>query len=334
MLRRDLAMLAAALLLAACDDDPPPEAEWQIVHEALPGALISVWGTSATDVWTVGGDPGDGTGPFVLHFDGEGWTRLATGTEGALWWVHGFEGGPVLVGGEGGHILRYAGGAFEAMETPGTATVFGIWGSSPDDVWAVGGTMAAGGGFVWRFDGSAWTEVAIPAEAEMQNIYKVWGTAADDVWLVGTGGLLMHWDGSEMAVLPSGTTRTIFTVHALGDRVAAVGGLGTGVILEPDPATGEWQDVTPELIQQMIGIWLTESGGFAVGVYGEILRRDEDGWVKEDSGFALAESLHGVWVDPDGGVWAVGGNVLAYPLVQGILMHRGTSEVPGGSYDE
>ena len=62
-----------------------PEATWQLVHRDLPGALLSVWGTNASDVWAVGGDARDGAGPLVIHFDGDTWTRVATGkTQGNL----------------------------------------------------------------------------------------------------------------------------------------------------------------------------------------------------------------------------------------------------------
>src|SRR5438477_5031725 len=42
-----------------------PAAQWQLVQQNLPGALLSVWGTSATDVYAVGADGKDGQGPLV-----------------------------------------------------------------------------------------------------------------------------------------------------------------------------------------------------------------------------------------------------------------------------
>ena len=63
--------LLAALLLVACNDDettPVPQAQWQQLQSELPGALIAMWGASSTDIWAVGGDPGDG--PMVVHRDG------------------------------------------------------------------------------------------------------------------------------------------------------------------------------------------------------------------------------------------------------------------------
>ena len=56
------------------------------MQSGLPGALTSVWGTAADDVWAVGSDPGDGSGPMVLNFDGQRWFQLETGHSGDLWW--------------------------------------------------------------------------------------------------------------------------------------------------------------------------------------------------------------------------------------------------------
>lgn len=138
--------IVGTLCVGCGERDAKPQETWQVVHQDLAGGLLSVWGTSSNDVWAVGGDP-DGEGPTVLHFDGSKWAALSTGTTGDLSWVFGFDAGPVYMGGEGGTILSYANGKFERMETPSREeTIFGIWGSSPDDVWAVGGRSGGANG--------------------------------------------------------------------------------------------------------------------------------------------------------------------------------------------
>ena len=137
--------VALVAFLTGCPEngetDPiPADPAFRLLHSNLDSALLSVWGTSGSDVWTVGGDARDGTGPLVLHYDGTSWERMTTGqAQGDLWWVFGFEGGPIYMGGSGGVILRYESGMFTLVSTPGTATVFGIWGATQDDLWAVGG---------------------------------------------------------------------------------------------------------------------------------------------------------------------------------------------------
>jgi hypothetical protein len=318
------APLALFLLTVACSGEP----KWNVVHRDLPGALISVWGTSATDVWAVGGDPGDGGGPMVLHFDGTQWTRLQTGATADLWWVFGFAGGPIYMGGSGGTILRYQDGTFTPMTTPTSDTVFGIWGSSPSDVWAVGGALGgASGAFAWKVDGDAWVPAeGFPAELAADSVvWKIYGASADDVWLVGTNGLVVHWDGDTFTPDDTGAGESLFTVHHAGGRYVAVGGFGTATVLEND---GDgWVSASPAGAPPLIGVFMTEDGGWAVGQFGSVYRRESEGWVEEETKIFADEAFHAVWVDPDGGIWAVGGQVLTTPLTRGIMLHKG-DEIP------
>jgi hypothetical protein len=330
-MRHTLLACSIALLLTGCPDDDPPPSTWKIAVEQLPGALISAWGTSARDVYSVGAAPSATEAPMVLHFDGTTWSMLTPPVVGVdLWWVHGWTAsGPIFMGGSEGTILRYEGGTFTEMTTPGTNVIFGIWGSAPDDVWAVGGALGgAAGAFAWRYDGTEWTAQTLPAGyADGETIFKVWGRAADDVYLVGTHGKVLHWDGSAFTeefadAGPPTMQRTLLTVHMDRDRAVAVGGFGNAVITENDGSG--WRNVAGPTDPAMLGVWLTgDGGGIAVGTSGSILRRTPSGWVEEDHGISLAETLHGVWVDPDGGIWAVGGMVLAPPMTDGIILHYG-----------
>lgn len=317
--------LGCLALLIGCGGD-----RWSLSFEKLPGALTSVWGSTARDVWAAGGDPGDGTGPFVLHFDGKKWTRLKTGqTAGDLWWVHGFANGAVYFGGKNGLILQWRDGVFQRLATPGTGTVFGLWGATPEDLWAVGGDGDQNG-FAWRFDGATWRKVEpLPPALAAASLFKISGRSANDAWLVGSRGVTAHWDGSALTEVSSGTARTLFTDHAGAARTAAVGGFGSGVLLELEG--GKWKDVTPPKTPQLIGVRLTQSGGYAVGVDGAVVHRTDTGWENEPTGLEVSSALHAVWVDPEGGVWAVGGQVLDYPLINGVLLHKGPP-IPGGTY--
>ena len=317
--------LFLALGLAACngsEPEQPVQENWEVVLKDLPGALASVWGTGPDDIWTVGADGGREVGPLVYHYDGIEWQRMDTGQSGDLWWVFGFPGGPVFMGGSGGMILRFHDGEFERMTTPSTATVYGIWGTAQNDLWAVGG-HASSGAFAWHFDGGTWS----PAEGFPQDVvqyaslFKLTGRSAEDIWMVGTGGVALHYDGQRFERASSGTDRTLFTVHADAERFVAVGGFGSGVLVE-NIGDG-WKDVTPSGALHAIGVYLTGNGeGYAVGVDGSVLRRDGNAWKSVDTGINIVEAFHGVWVDSEGGVWAVGGQVLAPPLVDGIMVYR------------
>jgi hypothetical protein len=228
------------------------------------------------------------------------------------------------MGGANGLMLRYDGGAFTVMATPTTDTVFGIWGASPADVWAVGG-LPSSVGFAWRLRGDAWEpEPMVPADvASGSAIWKVFGTHADDVWLVGENGVSLFYDGTTLTRGETGVGSSLFTVHANGDRYAAVGGSGNAVIVELE---GDgWHNVTPSdgFIPGLSGVFLgTGDSGLAVGTYGSVYERGASGWGEVDLGIVLDQNLHGVWVDPSGGAWAVGGQTLSARLNEGILIHR------------
>ena len=107
------------------------------------GAFLSVWGTCAVDVWVVGGQPDDGR---AVHFDGEIWSEVALPDGPLLNWVFGFDDGSVwFVGNEGLSLHSADGTTFEVVETGVDVPLWGVWGSGPDDVWAVGRRRARSG---------------------------------------------------------------------------------------------------------------------------------------------------------------------------------------------
>jgi len=74
---------------------------------------------------------------------------------------------------------------------------FGIWGSSPKNVYVVAGSPYLFTGKIWHFDGSQWTDItavytesfpeANPGkQAFTWTAWRVWGFGPDDVWIVGT----------------------------------------------------------------------------------------------------------------------------------------------------
>jgi len=321
------------VLLHGCGGSDAP-APWQVVGRNLTSALVSVWGTSPDNVFAVGGDAGDGMGPVVEHWNGTTWERLATGQVGNLWWVYGFDGGPVYMGGDGGMVLRFQNNTFTRLTTPGIDTVFGIWGATPDDVWAVGGAIgAASGGFAWRLQGGGDTFVlapGFPTEVSTDSsVWKMYGRSANDAWMVGTNGLAIRWDGSALTPFHTGTG-DLFTVSADAQRFVAVGGSGSATILENTEGTTWTPATSPPNASGLIGVCLVADAGFAVGQLGGVLSRSDDGWKQEQLELAIDESLHSVWIDPSDGVWVVGGSLMALPLTDGIMLYRGSLDLSGG----
>ena len=81
----------------------------------------------------------------------------------------------------------------------------------------------------------------------------------------------------------------------------------------------------------MAGVTLgPERTGIAVGSLGAVYLRDGQAWRSEDLGFNVLENFHGSWIDDEGGLWAVGGQTLAPPLTDGVMIHRGREVTVGG----
>lgn len=322
------------LVLAACgggEDRTELVERWSLVVESPDAALLSVHGSSASDVWMVGADAGDG--PLVLHWDGDGWERKATGVSGDLWWVQALESGDVYMSGSDAHVLRYRDGAFERLPTPGLGkhVVFGVWASAPDDVYAVGAAQGRNG-FIWHYDGQSFVELPVPdgvpldGNADLPGFFKVWGRSSDDVWVVGARGAVLRGSAARgFSVVARASEDALFTVHGDESKVVIVGGQTNGVVLE-DRGAG-LSTSTPRGAGLLQGVWLAgDRTLYTVGVGGRVFRRgaDAEDW-SEIGGDEPVQSLHAVWADPDGGVWTVGGDVLTNQLDAGVALYAAPS---------
>jgi hypothetical protein len=318
------------------EDDAPPRGRLSLVLHDLPAALLSVSGGSPTDVYAVGADPDDGLGPLVLHYDGTMWTRLPSGAGGDLWWIGDRPiGGDFYMSGTGGLVLQYdpASDTFTRHTTPGSETIYGIWGTAPDSLWAAGGDdeNVDTSGVVWRFDGDAWTAQDLSAvnPAGVPLLFKIWGRSDGDVYAVGARGVILHYDGRAWSSLTSPVGNQLFTVHGSQSLTATVGGFFlNGMIAEREG--NAFVSRTPAGTPQMNGVFIPPDGrGVAVGREGAIAVRTSSGWELRDSGLDTILDFHAAWVDAEGGIWAVGGD-LSIDLNQGMLAYGGPASVGSG----
>lgn len=326
-LARRCAPLLLSLLVVACA--PEEQSGWRVVLEEQPGALLSVTGTSGDDIWLVGADRRDGSGPTVLHFDGERFTAHETGDEGDLWWIGRAPSGTLWMCGDGGRVFRHVpGGDFEALPTPEPIRLFGVLPFADDEVWAVGGDELTGQAVVWRYDGSTWSlpDGLDPELLERRVFFKLWGPSPDDVWIIGEGGAALHYTaGAGWKVVPVPLNARLVTVHGAGDVVLSVGGFYDGFIAAH--VDGALVDVTPPELRQLQGVFVAGDGSaVAVGNQGAIWERTPAGvWGVSAGAPETALAYHAVFRDDDGGHWAVGGLLDGIPLEQGILTYRGGS---------
>jgi hypothetical protein len=301
-------------------------------EETLPASgLLSVWGSSSSDVWIVGAD--DGAGPVVLHWDGGAWSRVETGTSGDLWWVWGDGAGTVFFSGTGGRVVVHdvAGGTFEEVAVADPAiTLFGIWGTSADDVYTVGGDVTGNvDGAIHYWDGAAWSLVGTAPAVDTQKrmAFKVWGRSSDEVYVVGTNALVMEGSAAGFTTVdpsPLYVTTPITTVAGDADSVYAVGGYGNAAVARK-VGDGAWEDDSPPptaIAPFFNGVNVRDGVVVTCGGGGSIWTRDDTGWAGGGEPLTTRD-FHGCWIDSDGGVWAVGGDLSG--LTAGVVVTNNSS---------
>jgi len=215
-------------------------------------------------------------------------------------------------------------------------TLFGIWGADATHIWAVGGDLSKldTGGVLWRFDGSTWsadTTLARLRPAGIPILYKVWGRSPSDVYVSGRLGLIFHFDGTQWTTVDFATggidptELPLFTIHGNATNVAASGGFNEGVIAELVGTT--FENRAPLQAPQMNGVFLgPDPTGVSVGFEGAVALRSAAGWQLQNPAIDTPLDFHGTWMDPDGGVWAVGGN-LTTSLDQGMVAYGGSASI-------
>jgi hypothetical protein len=294
---------------------------WRTVVDGLDGALLSIWGTSQQDAWTVGGPLGNsGFDALVLHYDGTAWHRLAPGGADSFWWVHGTGPTDVWMVGEKGRATHWNGTVFTEIPSGTDATLFGVWAAAHDDVWAVGGMPDRPDGtndVVLHWDGTSWKPEALP-QKNKTALFKVWGSSKDDLYVVGDAGIIWHKTAGswrrEAEGLATGRLTTVAGCSAT--EVYAVGGRD---LLVSNGATWTRASVDPlKLINDLNGVscsaGLAPTAPRVVVVGGGSLKlRLVDGVWQSDFGSAPLSDLHGAWADPSGAFWGVGGQFATGP---------------------
>jgi hypothetical protein len=166
-------------------------------------------------------------GAGVARFDGTAWqdTGFVRPRDGLRLndLAVGADGRAIAVLSEGGR-MHYDGSTWRSGARGTLLSLQGVWGSAPDDVWAVGAA-----GTILHYDGQAWTAIASSTEASLDG---VWGRGPRDVYAFGDRGTILHWDGERWSRQASGSGAALFDVWGSGSRIFAVG--ADGVVLHRD----------------------------------------------------------------------------------------------------
>ncbi len=251
------------------------DGEWTAMEDTgIPDIpLRSVWGIGTDVVWFAGGitDYGITYARAFRYYEPVGaWTELMKGTMvdcyGSAWGPDDcdiyFGGG--AIGGMMPNVSRWDCSILHefiiGMEYD---IVSGIFGSGPEDIWAVqanhfdslyhydgsgweatkepfmdkalfdvwvasGGEACAAGadGAIYIYNGSSWEDRSL--EASTDTIFGVWGLSPDDIYAVGTNTNIWHWDGNTWTseAVPGQAVGTLYSIW--------IGGSGEGYAVGED----------------------------------------------------------------------------------------------------
>lgn len=288
-------------------------------------ALTAIWGSSATDIYVVGGDwvmmGGSGRSvPAIFHSSGTGDWEMQTlrrpdgGTPEFhdTYYLRGIWGSSatdIYAVGENGLILHSTGDGTWTTQGLAVFQLNDVWGSSATDIYAVGEDGAiyhSAGDGVWYLEDSH-------ASAELRS---VWGSGAGDVYVGGHGGLILHSNGDgNWLVQTTSVTADIDSIW--GSGATNIYAAARQVLHSSGDGTWTAESATPD--QFFHGLWGSDATDvFAVSIYQPapgyfgIYHAVGDGsWTPLTTGVGSSVSLFRVWGSgPADDVYAVGNDGL------------------------
>ena len=212
-----------------------------------------------------------GDGGIIKCFNGKEWKRLAYGNPKKLQKKDSSHKRVEIIKNINIPIVCFEKQKWFPLKKMKTSDLVGIWGTSRDNVFAVGNM-----GNIYHYDGVEWKKQDSPVEA---SLYCVRGASPQAVFACGVDGVILKYDGKKWAKMKSGVTTSISSLwFASPDCGYAVG--FEGVILKYDGNTWK-QMVSPKDIKYVnfSDVWgFDENDVYAVGDLGTIYHYDGKEW--------------------------------------------------------
>jgi hypothetical protein len=175
--------------------------------------LMSITGTATSNVWV------SGTMGNVEQFTSS-WQNRSQGNPD-YWDTYTASATDAYAIGTLGTIQHWNGTTMTADTSGTTQTLAAITSPAAGEYWIVG----AAGVTLHKVGAGSWTLVQAPTAT---FLYDVIATSPTDLWAVGSGGLILHGDGSSWTQVTSPTTNTLRSIAKVpGGGLLAVGTAGT-----------------------------------------------------------------------------------------------------------
>ncbi|MFC1978742.1 WD40/YVTN/BNR-like repeat-containing protein [Chloroflexota bacterium] len=255
--------------------------------------------------------------PVPATADEDTWSAMTSCTDVSLWGMWGSSSSDVFAVGDSGTIIHYDGSSWSSMESGTTADLRGIWGISSTNVYITDDT-----GGILHYDGSTWSGMDSGTTA---NLRGIWGSSSTDIFAVGSGGTVLHYNGSTWSEMVSGTTDRFYLIW--GSSSTDVFVAGSGGILHYDGST--WNDINSGT-EGLISVWGNSSTDVFTAGMGTILQYDGSSWSSMESGTTVF--IPTIWGTSSSDVFAGGfaGTILHYDGSSWSSMESGTTAVLRG----
>lgn len=148
-----------------------------------------------------------------------------------------------------------------------------------------------------------WVQMQSPVTTPLKC---VWGVSSSDVYAVGSGGVVLHYDGSawsKITTLPNLTENLMSIYGTSASNIIIVG--SNGLILQYNGTAWEKRESPTSNI--LYSVWCSSASDiFIAGEQGAVIHCDENDCVKED--YVITDFyLYGVWGASAGNVFTAGG---------------------------
>ncbi len=316
---------AALIALAGCTSSGP---RWSSQASTTDEPLRAVWGSSAGDVYAVGGD---GT---VLHSGDRGasWKKQTTNSISLLFGVSGSGASDVYAVGTLGTALHTSdGGATWTTYKTGTyLPIHAIHAAAPGRLVAAAGDDLAGSQVLAAAPSDQWAvqaalgEISVPRPQQVEpvELMGIWG-AGDDLVAVGENELV----GGGSIVLRSSDGGKSWTkkLDDVGEHLTAVWGSAAndlyavgfrGTIVHSSDGGASWSPLQSGTDATLYAVWGSGADDvYVVGDLGTILHSGDRGHTWEAQPSGTTKWLTGVWGSGPSDVYVVGED--------GTILHRG-----------
>lgn len=200
-----------------------------------------------------------------------------------------------------------------ASGNPAVATVSGaglVMGVAPGQA-TIAATADGASGYalvtVATGDTSAVQIFAPMASGTTALLYAVWGTSATNVYAVGSGGAILHFDGSSWASMASGTSSNLYAVWGSSATDVFAVGFG-GTILHYDGS--HWAPMAGGSSGPLNGVWGASpvdvyAVGYQTGTGAALLHWDGTAW--SSRGVPTSQELRAIWGTSSGDFYMAGG---------------------------